>query len=115
MALTELQMGSEIESCLDNCFEASQAAEKCANHCIEMGEADRSRCIELCQDVADLTSLHARMMARDSEYHNEMAAVCADLCETCADECEQFDGPIPQTCAQACRTCAASCRQMAGA
>jgi hypothetical protein len=45
MALTELQMGSETEECIDNCFEASQAAEKCAQHCIEMGEAERARCI----------------------------------------------------------------------
>lgn len=115
MALTELKMGREMENCVDNCFEAAQAAEKCAQHCIEMGEDDRARCIELCRDVADVTSLHARMMARDSEFHREIATVCADLCETCADECANFEGEIPQTCAEACRTCAESCRQMASA
>ncbi len=115
MALTELQMGPDIEECIDNCFEASQAAEKCATHCIEMGETDRTRCIELCRDVAEMTSLHARMMARDSEYHSQLASVCADLCDTCADECERFDGAIPETCAEACRRCADSCRNMARA
>lgn len=100
---------------MDNCFETSQAAEKCAQHCIEMGEADRARCIRLCRDVAELADLHARMMVRDSEYHEEIARVCADLCETCAEECENVGGKIPQACAEACRKSAESCRRMAGA
>lgn len=99
---------------MDNCFEAAQASERCATHCIEMGDPERARCIKLCRDVADLTTEHARLMARQSEYDSELAAICADLCETCADECASFEGDIVEACEQACRTCAESCRNMAG-
>lgn len=114
MALSALEMGPDVEECMDNCFEAAQAAERCATECVEMGEPERARCIKLCQDVADLTTQHARLMARESEYHQEVAAICADLCETCADECEQYEGTTMQVCAEACRRCADSCRRMAG-
>lgn len=118
MALQEIDpvSGNERKAeCIDNCFEAAQACEWCASACIEMGEEDMARCIELCRDVADTTTLHARMMARDSEYSGELAATCADLCEECADECEQHDTEHCQTCAEVLRECADSCRDMASA
>lgn len=118
MALQQIDHVSEndrMAECIDNCFEATQVCEWCATECIEMGSEDMARCIELCRDVADFTSLHARLMVRDSDYSSDLAATCADLCEACADECEQFDEEHCQVCADVLRECADSCRDMASA
>jgi hypothetical protein len=101
--------------CIDNCFEAAQASEWCATKCIEMGDEKMSRCIKLCRDVADVTILHARMMARDSTYSSDLAATCAKLCTACAEECEQHEHEHCQVCAKVLRECADSCQEMASA
>ena len=116
MALEQIDPVSEnarMATCIDNCFEAAQAAEWCATECIRMGDEEMSRCIELCRDVSDLTTLHARMMARDSDYSADIAAVCADLCEECAEVCEQFDHEHCEVCAETLQECVDSCRDMA--
>lgn len=118
MALTEIDHVSENEEmaqCIDNCFNAAQACEWCADECIQMGDEEMARCIELCRDVADLTTNHARFMVRNSEFSSDLAATCADACEECADECEQFDAEHCQVCADVLRDCAESCRNMASA
>lgn len=118
MALQRIEPVSEDErtaECIDICFEAAQASEWCATACTRMGEEDMARCIELCRDVADITTLHARMMARDSDYSSAVAATCADLCTACADECDKHDEDHCQVCADVLRECADSCRDMASA
>lgn len=114
MALQELDLREDAATCMDDCFEAVQAAERCADACIETGGPGMARCIQLCRDVADVASLNARAIARDSEYHAELAATCADACETCADECRTFDDEHCQMAADVLRRCAESCRRMAG-
>ena len=115
MALTAIDHVSadgQMEECIDNCFVAAQACEWCADECAELGE-DMARCIRLCRDVADVATLHARLMARNSSAEADLAATCADLCEACADECAQHDHDHCQTCAEVLRECAESCRAMA--
>ncbi|MEM4781867.1 MAG: four-helix bundle copper-binding protein [Halalkalicoccus sp.] len=113
MALTRIDhLDDEMEACMDNCLEAAQACEWCADACAEEGEG-MAECIRLCRDVADLTALHARFMARGSRYHGELASVCADECEECADECAQHDHEHCQVCAEVLRECAETCRGMA--
>jgi hypothetical protein len=72
-------------------------------------------CARLWRDVADLTSLHARFMARGSNYSGRLARACAEACEDCADECENHDANHCQLCAAVLSECAESCRQMANA
>ena len=113
MALTEIDhLSDEMAECTDNCFEAAQACEWCADACADEG-GDMARCIRLCRDVADLTTLHARFMARNSTYHAGLADVCADACEECTDECEQFEAEHCQVCADVLCDCAETCRNMA--
>ena len=113
MALTEIRHADdEMQNCIDNCLEAVQACEWCADACLDEDE-DMARCIRLCRDVADLTALHARFMARNSGYHAELASICADACEQCADECASHDHDHCQTCADVLTRCAESCREMA--
>lgn len=114
MALTQIPHVEGVTAeCIDNCFDAAQAAEHCSDQCAEQGP-EMARCLRLCRDVADLVTLHARWMARDAEYSGHLAALCADLCEECADECAQFEHEHCRIAEDALRTCAASCREMIG-
>jgi len=114
MAIQQLQQqDSEMSECIDNCAEATQAAEMCADACIQEGDQKLAQCIQLCRDVADLTSMHARFMARNSAYHSEVAATCADACEACIEECNQFEMEATQNCVAVLEPCAESCRAMA--
>lgn len=106
-------LSDEQRDCIENCNEASEVCEWCADECL--GDAEMEECARLCRDVADLASLHARFMARGSDYSGDLAKACADACEACADECEQHDADHCQVCADVLKECAESCRNMAGA
>ena len=111
MALEELDLNDEAAECMDNCWEAVQACEWCADQCLDE-DMDMARCIRLCRDVADLASQHARFMARNSNYSAELAEACAGACEECAEECARHDEDHCQVCAEVVEQCAESCRQM---
>ncbi|WP_418286160.1 four-helix bundle copper-binding protein [Halorubrum sp. DTA46] len=104
-------LNDEQRECIENCTEAAQACEWCADECL--GNAEMEECARLCRDVADLTSLHARFMARSSKYSARLAQACADACEECAEECERHDADHCQVCAEVLTECAESCRSMA--
>lgn len=113
MALTEIEhIDVEMEACMDNCLEAAQACENCADACVEEGE-EMARCIRLCRDVADLATLHARFMARNSAFHDDLAAITADAAEECAEECANHDHDHCQLCAEILPDCVETCREMA--
>ena len=107
------RLSEEQRECIENCNEAAEVCEWCADECI--GEEGMEECARLCRDVADLTSLHARFMARNSDFSSDLAEACADACEACADECEQHDDDHCQVCADVLQDCAETCRQMANA
>jgi hypothetical protein len=69
-------------------------------------------CARMCRDIADIASLHARLMARDSNYSGHLAEACAEVCEACAEECRQHDHDHCQLNAQVLSECAESCRSM---
>jgi hypothetical protein len=106
-------LNDEQRDCIENCQEASEICEWCAEECL--GDPEMEECARLCRDVADLTSLHARLMARNSRFSQELGAICADACDACAEECERHDAEHCQVCAEVLRECAESCRATSSA
>lgn len=106
-------LSEEQRECIENCNEAAEVCEWCADECL--GQEEMEKCARLCRDVADLASLHARFMARGSNYSPDLAETCAAACEACAEECSQHDDDHCQVCADVLQECAESCRQMANA
>ena len=105
---------SEIAAeCIDDYLETAQACKWCADECI--GNEGMEECASLSRNVADLTTLHARFMVRDSKYSSQLAETCADACEESAAECAHHDTEHCQGCADMFQQCAESCRQMANA
>jgi len=113
-AVSKIDRLSEEElDCIEICNQAAGVSEWCADECL--GSEEMERCARLCRDVADVTSLHARFMARGSDYSHHFARACAEVCEACADECEQHDVDHCQVTAEVLRECAESCQTMANA
>lgn len=110
MALSQLDLDEETESCLDTCLTAAQACEWCADECA--GSEEMAKCLRLCRDAADLLTLHARFLARDSNYSAILTEACVGVCEECTEVCERHDAEHCQVCAEVLRECAANCRQM---
>jgi hypothetical protein len=54
-------------------------------------------------------------MSGGSDFSGRICALCAEVCQACADECGRHDVDHCQQCAEACRLCAAECRKMATA
>ena len=102
-------------SCLEACQACQAACLQCAAACLEEEDpATMKDCIKLDLDCAAVCALAADAIARDSDFTPAICALCADICDTCADECEQYDMPHCEVCAEACRRCADACREMAG-
>jgi hypothetical protein len=65
-----------------------------------------STCGELCQAVANLTSVGGWADA-------QVGLLCAEICESCAAACGAYPEDAQLTaCAQACREAVVSCRQL---
>jgi hypothetical protein len=103
-------LSDEERECIEICNEAATVCEWCADECL--GSEEMEKCARLCRDVADIASLHARFMARDSNYSDRLAEACADVCEECAEECSRHDADHCQLCAEVLQECAEHCRSM---
>jgi hypothetical protein len=100
----------DAQMCATTCWET-------VSHCLSLGgphaEASHIRslidCAEVCRAATD-------SMARGSELHGQVCAVCAEACRRCAESCERVDAQDEQmrACVDACRRCERACRQMAG-
>jgi hypothetical protein len=79
--------------------------------CLETGgEHTKPQHARLMMDCAAMCQLAADLMAHKSQFHRRACALCAEICEACARDCEPMDGM--EECVAACRACAQSCRAM---
>jgi len=102
--------------------EALQALSHCALtchsmalvHCLEMGGAHtHPPHLRLMLDCASVCTTTAELAGHKSQFHTQMAALCAVICETCAEACAAL-GDM-EDCVAACQRCAAHCRTLARA
>ncbi|MTV50579.1 four-helix bundle copper-binding protein [Heliobacillus mobilis] len=73
----------------------------------------RSRQLLLLRDCADICGLTAKFVARRSPFAQQLAHVCACICEACGKECCRFPDRESQECAQICFHCARECEAFA--
>lgn len=104
------RLSDEERECIEICNEAAEVCEWCADECL--GDEEMETCARLCRDVADIASLHARFIARGSNYSTQLAEACAGVCEECAEECARHDAGHCQLCAEVLEECAEHCRGM---
>lgn len=104
----------QYASCIEACTECALACHHCSTACLQEPDVKMmARCIALDLDCAAICELAAGAMARGSEHVPGLCAVCAEICESCGDECARHPMEHCQQCARACRRCADECRRMA--
>lgn len=89
----------EFRTALTEFERAAAVCEWCADRCLDEGP-EMARCVRLCHDVADLATVNATFVARDSAFGPDLAVVFASAAEECADECKRHPHDH-------CRECAA--------
>jgi hypothetical protein len=107
----------DLQPCIDACTDCSAICWQTAAHCLEKGgEHAQAQHIRLLLDCAAICRTSAEFMLRGSDLHDQTCAVCAEICDRCAESCEAMADRDQQmmACAEACRRCAEMCRRMAG-
>jgi hypothetical protein len=108
----------KFKSCIDACNQCAAECEHCSTACLHEKDVQMlAQCIEWERYCADMCRTAAAFMARAHEHTmsfvNKFCGLCADICETCATECEKHSHMEHcKRCAEACRKCAAECRNM---
>ena len=114
MAQPQQKAGIALQHSVTEALTCHRICEETITHCLHAGgaHADPDH-IRIMMDCADICRMAADYMVRGSQFIPAVAALCADICEACAAECERFDSDAQMVaCAQACRRCAQSCRQL---
>ncbi|AKJ28202.1 four-helix bundle copper-binding protein [Caldimonas brevitalea] len=106
-------MPQQHTACIEACYACADACDHCAIACLSEDDPKHlAKCIALDMDCAQACRMAASFMARGSSSDSAALAFCADLCDSCAEECEQHDMAHCRACAQACRRCAQECRRL---
>ena len=99
---------------IEACNACAVACSHCAASCLQEQDLKMMvRCIALDMDCAQICALAAAAMARGSEHAKAICGLCADICQSCGDECAKHQMKHCQECAKACQQCASECRKMA--
>lgn len=109
------RLSSEMQRCIQECQNCHSACLEAVQYCVQKGgpHADAMH-IRSLLDCAEICQTSANYMLRNSPLHTQTCAVRAEVCERCAQSCEQFaDDAMMRHCAETCRRCAESCHSMA--
>jgi hypothetical protein len=104
---------NKLAECIETCLKCQTVClEELTQHCLEAGgEHTEPKHVKTLINCADICHTSARFMMTDSPFHPLTCGLCAEVCEECAQSCEQM-GDMDR-CVEACRECAESCRRMA--
>lgn len=107
------QLSEETRVAIETCLEChSVCYSTLMTHCLETGgEHTRPQHVRLMMDCVEICLASANAMARKSQFHRNLCALCAEACEACADDCAKLAGM--EDCVTVCRACAKSCSAMA--
>ncbi len=104
----------DMQMCIQDCIQCAQVCEQVIQHCLGKGGMHSEKYhVRILQDCADICLISAKFLIRGSELHNSVCAVCSEVCEACAVDCESMRADeVMALCAQVSRRCADSCRKM---
>lgn len=85
------------------------------SHCIEKGGKHvEGRHLKHLMNCAQICTVSADFMSRESNIQSSICVACAEACFACAKSCEIFtDDEVVKNCAEMCHQCADSCKNMA--
>jgi hypothetical protein len=90
------------------------ACNQCYDACLkEDNLSEMSDCIRFDRECADFCAYLEQAIGRGTRYVNELAFLCAKICDDCGNECKKHQHDHCQDCAKACLKCAEECRKLA--
>ena len=107
-------MAEQVRRSIQECMSCFSICEQTLAHCLRKGGKHASAAnVQLLIDCAESCRTSVSLMSRESAFHARHCAMCADICKSCEESCEQFpDDAQMKACADACRSCAEACRRM---
>jgi hypothetical protein len=102
------------QECINALFSCAETCDVCASKCLdEENVKNLTKCIRLDADCAQMCRMTASFMSRGSQFSRQLAGLCENVCNACADECEKHKQMEHcKKCAEACRYCAGECNRM---
>lgn len=103
----------DMQACIAACTRCYQICLHMGmNHCLETGgEHVEPTHFRLLMSCAEICQTSANFMLSGAAHSSAVCAICAEICEACAIDCEKIGDMDP--CVEACRDCAETCKQMA--
>ena len=93
-----------LGNCINHC-------NYCADACLDEEDVKMMvNCIRTDRVCAEVCSTLNQLLATEFRNVAPLVAYCAEICDTCAEECSKHEAQHCQDCAAACRTCAEECR-----
>lgn len=90
------------------------ACETCATMCLQEDNVKMmARCIQTDRDCADICTLTAKYVARESEFTSDVLNLCINICKECYEECKKHEHDHCQKCAEKCKECYEACEEYA--
>lgn len=104
----------KYQKCIDLCNDCMVVCEHCATECLhEKDVKHMAHCIELDWACAEICRCTAALMSQGSEFAKQLCVICAEICQSCGNECSRHNMNHCQRCAEVCFACAQACREMA--
>src|SRR4051812_43482692 len=105
-------MPQEMQDCIGNCTMTAKACSQMIQWCLKMKNmpSDMTKTIMALQCCEQMCNTFSCLMTCESKQCGECSKVCANVCMTCADECDRaakMDKSF-KLCADICRKCAES-------
>ncbi|HEY8397810.1 MAG TPA: four-helix bundle copper-binding protein [Flavihumibacter sp.] len=108
------KLRTKYKACIEACLRAHSAAQFCAAACLKEEHLHMMRnCIQLDNECATICLATASLLNMQSPFVFSILPLCAEICASCAAECEKHDNEHCQQCAVLCKHCAEECRQLA--
>lgn len=106
-------LGNMYQTCIDMCVKCAQACRECLMIDLkEQDVADRTKCISFLNECERMCCFTAEIMTMAGQSSTKQCALCADMCEMAAEECENFKDTHTMKCVNVLRDCAEECRKM---
>ena len=103
----------QYKVCIDACLTCAALCNHCAVSCLkEEDPAMMKACIQLDMECAAICYATAQLLSLGSNQAKEIAMICAQICDDCAEECAKHNNEHCRVCADICHNCANQCRDL---
>lgn len=105
---------SAVEETIQALLHSIQASNQCFSKSLQEEDLHRfTECIRLTRECAEVCTLALHALQTESGFTKPIAALCAQVCDTCAVECGRHTHDHCVACAEACTRTAEACRSLA--